>query len=37
VEGIEDEAVHKAVASQLWEVAIHRVRRPWGGEPQTKM
>jgi hypothetical protein len=27
VEGIEDEAVHKAVASQLWEVAIHRVRR----------
>jgi len=27
VEGIDDEAVHKAVASQLWEVAIHRVRR----------
>ena len=27
VEGITDEAVHKAVASQLWEVAIHRVRR----------
>lgn len=27
VEGIEDEQVHKAVASQLWEVAIHRVRR----------
>jgi len=27
VEGIEDETVHKAVASQLWEVAIHRVRR----------
>ena len=27
VEGIADEAVHKAVASQLWEVAIHRVRR----------
>jgi hypothetical protein len=29
VEGIEDESVHKAVASQLWEVAIHRVRRPF--------
>ena len=29
VEGIEDEAIHKAVASQLWEVAIHRVRRPF--------
>jgi len=29
VEGIEDETVHKAVASQLWEVAIHRVRRPF--------
>ena len=27
VAGIDDEAVHKAVASQLWEVAIHRVRR----------
>ena len=27
VEGISDEAIHKAVASQLWEVAIHRVRR----------
>ena len=27
VEGIDDEAVHKAIASQLWEVAIHRVRR----------
>jgi hypothetical protein len=27
VEGIEDPEVHKAVASQLWEVAIHRVRR----------
>ena len=27
VEGISDEAVHKAVAAQLWEVAIHRVRR----------
>ncbi len=29
VEGIEDEEIHKAVASQLWEVAIHRVRRPF--------
>jgi hypothetical protein len=27
VEGISSEEVHKAVASQLWEVAIHRVRR----------
>ena len=27
VEGIDDAEVHKAVASQLWEVAIHRVRR----------
>lgn len=27
VEGIEDGEVHKAMASQLWEVAIHRVRR----------
>jgi hypothetical protein len=27
VEGIDDEAVHKEVAGQLWEVAIHRVRR----------
>ncbi|MEB3307414.1 MAG: DUF3386 domain-containing protein [Cyanobacteriota bacterium] len=27
VEGIDDEQVHKAIASQLWEVAIHRVRR----------
>lgn len=27
VEGIGDETVHRAVASQLWEVAIHRVRR----------
>ncbi|NBQ89302.1 MAG: DUF3386 family protein, partial [Betaproteobacteria bacterium] len=27
VEGIADEAIHKAMASQLWEVAIHRVRR----------
>jgi hypothetical protein len=27
VDGIDDELVHKAIASQLWEVAIHRVRR----------
>ncbi len=27
VEGITDEEIHKAIASQLWEVAIHRVRR----------
>jgi len=27
VEGISDEEIHKAIASQLWEVAIHRVRR----------
>ena len=27
VEGIDDEAIHKAMSSQLWEVAIHRVRR----------
>lgn len=27
VEGIDDLEVHKAIASQLWEVAIHRVRR----------
>lgn len=27
VEGIDDAEIHKAVASQLWEVAIHRVRR----------
>ncbi|MBM5797664.1 MAG: DUF3386 domain-containing protein [Cyanobacteria bacterium M_surface_7_m2_040] len=27
VEGIDDEEIHKAIASQLWEVAIHRVRR----------
>ena len=27
VEGIDDEAVHKEIAGQLWEVAIHRVRR----------
>ncbi|MBM5815111.1 MAG: DUF3386 domain-containing protein [Cyanobacteria bacterium K_Offshore_surface_m2_239] len=29
VEGMEDPEVHKAMASQLWEVAIHRVRRPF--------
>ena len=27
VEGIDHEEIHKAVASQLWEVCIHRVRR----------
>jgi hypothetical protein len=27
VEGIEEEAVQKEIAGQLWEVAIHRVRR----------
>ena len=27
VEGVEDEAVNKAIGSQLWEVCIHRVRR----------
>ena len=27
VQGIDDGEVHKAMASQLWEVAIHRVRR----------
>lgn len=27
VEGVEDAEVQKAMASQLWEVAIHRVRR----------
>jgi hypothetical protein len=29
VEGIDDAEIQKAVASQLWEVAIHRVRRPF--------
>lgn len=29
VEGIDDAEVQKALASQLWEVAIHRVRRPF--------
>ena len=27
VEGVADEEIHKALSSQLWEVAIHRVRR----------
>ncbi|MDB9312912.1 DUF3386 domain-containing protein [Spirulina sp. CS-785/01] len=27
VSGIEDEAAEKAIANQLWEVAIHRIRR----------
>ncbi len=27
VTGIDDEEIHKAISSQLWEVAIHRVRR----------
>ena len=27
VEGIEDEAVHKEIAGQLWEVAIHQIGR----------
>jgi hypothetical protein len=27
VEGVDDETVHKEIAGQLWEVAIHRVRR----------
>ena len=26
---IDDEQIHKAISSQLWEVAIHRVRRPF--------
>lgn len=29
VEGIDDAEIHKALAGQLWEVAIHRVRRPF--------
>ena len=29
VTGVDDAEVHKAMASQLWEVAIHRVRRPF--------
>ena len=27
VKDISDENIHKAISSQLWEVAIHRVRR----------
>ena len=27
IDHIEDEHIHKSIASQLWEVAIHRVRR----------
>jgi len=27
INGIEDEKIHKAISSQLWEVAIHRIRR----------
>ena len=27
VDGVDDAEVQKAIASQLWEVAIHRVRR----------
>ena len=27
ITGIDDEEIHKAISSQLWEVAIHRVRR----------
>ena len=29
VEGIEDTQIEKAISSQLWEVAIHRVSRPF--------
>lgn len=29
VSGIEDETAHKVVKNQLWEVAIHRVSRPF--------
>ena len=29
VEDIDDAEIHKAIAGQLWEVAIHRVRRPF--------
>ncbi len=29
VEGIENEIIKKSIISQLWEVAIHRVRRPF--------
>ena len=27
--GVEDETAHKIIKNQLWEVAIHRVRRPF--------
>tara|TARA_Y100001968_G_scaffold36036_1_gene27655 strand:+ start:1122 stop:1790 length:669 start_codon:yes stop_codon:yes gene_type:complete len=27
INGIDDKQIHKAISSQLWEVAIHRVRR----------
>lgn len=27
--GVEDEAAHKQIKNQLWEVAIHRVNRPF--------
>ncbi|NJK99163.1 MAG: DUF3386 domain-containing protein [Spirulinaceae cyanobacterium RM2_2_10] len=29
VSGIEDESATKAIENQLWEIAIHRVRRPF--------
>jgi hypothetical protein len=29
VTGIADEEVHQAVTGQLWEIAVHRVRRPF--------
>jgi hypothetical protein len=29
VSGVEDEAAAKAIQQQLWEIAIHRVRRPF--------
>jgi len=29
LKGIEDEKIEKLISSQLWEVAIHRVRRPF--------
>tara|TARA_Y100001968_G_scaffold301689_1_gene314201 strand:- start:5989 stop:6651 length:663 start_codon:yes stop_codon:yes gene_type:complete len=29
VEGIDDELINKSISSQLWEVAIHRIRRPF--------
>jgi hypothetical protein len=33
VEGVDDPEVQKAMASQLWEVAIHRVRRSPSNRP----